>query len=394
MAVTPRAETTSHGALRVVGVGGAGCSAVDRMVEAGLGGVAFIAVNTDLQALARCRATRKVQIGRRTTRGRGTGGNPETGLRAAEESRDQLAGAVEGADMVFVTAGLGGGTGTGAAPVVAACAREAGCLTVGVVTRPFWFEGRRRSGQAEQGLATLRPNVDTLITIPNDRLLQVLDRRTSMLAAFRAADDVLRQGVQGISDLVAMPGLINLDFADVRSVMLGAGQALLGVGVGEGPNRCADAAVAAMFSPLLEARVAGAKGMLLSIAGGSDLTLSEVANAAAVVGEACDPDCNLFIGTVIDDQLQGQVRVTLIATGFSDGRYGPMTPSFDLTPTPDLGIDLPPFLRRSAGRDAGGAADGGAGRDAGGGAARPPRTPDRGGATRRRTHTSTRKDED
>jgi cell division protein FtsZ len=302
--------------IKVVGVGGGGTNAVNRMVDAGLRGVEFIAVNTDAQALLMCDADVKIHIGSKITRGLGAGADPAIGLEAATESRDELKEALKGADMVFVTAGKGGGTGTGAAPVIAEIARELGALTVGVVTRPFGFEGRKRAEQADGGIKQLREKVDTLIIIPNDRLLQVVEKRTSIVDAFRIADDVLRQGVQGITDLITVPGLINLDFADVRTIMRQAGSALMGIGVAGGENRAADAAKAAISSPLLEASVEGATGILLNITGGSDMGLFEVNEAAEIIGSAADGDANIIFGAVIDEALGDQVRVTVIATGF------------------------------------------------------------------------------
>ncbi len=302
--------------IKVVGVGGGGTNAVNRMVDAGLKGVEFIAVNTDAQALLMCDADVKIHIGSKITRGLGAGADPSIGQEAATESRDELKEALKGADMVFVTAGKGGGTGTGAAPVIAEISRELGALTVGVVTRPFGFEGRKRSDQAEGGIKQLRDKVDTLIIIPNDRLLQVVEKRTSIVDAFRIADDVLRQGVQGITDLITVPGLINLDFADVRTIMRQAGSALMGIGVAGGENRAAEAAKAAISSPLLEASVEGATGILLNITGGPDLGLFEVNEAAEIVGSASDADANIIFGAVIDESLGDQVRVTVIATGF------------------------------------------------------------------------------
>jgi cell division protein FtsZ len=301
--------------IKVIGVGGGGNNAVNRMIEAGLTGVEYISVNADAQALQHCKTNNCLQIGGKLTRGLGAGANPEIGKQAAQESRDEILKALHGADMVFVTAGMGGGTGTGAAPIVAECAKELGALTVGVVTKPFCFEGRRRQKQAEIGTANLKEKVDTLITIPNDRLLQIADKKTSMTEAFRIADDVLRQGVQGISDLIAVPGLINLDFADIKTVMSDTGSALMGVGHGTGDNGASMAAEAAIKSPLLETTIEGARGVLLNITGGSNLGLFEVNEAAAVVSDAVDPDANIIFGAVIDEQLKDEVRVTVIATG-------------------------------------------------------------------------------
>lgn len=303
--------------IKVVGVGGGGNNAVNRMVVAGLQGVDFISVNCDAQALLLSKAQNRIQIGEKLTKGLGAGANPEIGQKAAEESREIIIEQLRGADMVFVTAGMGGGTGTGAAPIVAECAREAGALTVGVVTKPFSFEGKRRMNQAEAGIVTLKERVDTLITIPNDRLLQVIDRRTSMIDAFRIADDVLRQGVQGISDLISVPGLINADFADVKTIMSNAGSALMGIGTATGDNGAVAAAEAAIKSPLLEASIEGARGVLFNITGGKDLSLFDVTEASNIITEAVDPDANIIFGAVIDEKLDDEIRVTVIATGFN-----------------------------------------------------------------------------
>src|SRR6184192_1951430 len=306
--------------IKVVGIGGGGTNAVNRMVDAGLKGVEFTAVNTDAQALQMTDADIKLQIGSELTRGLGAGANPEVGYAAANESRDDLKEALKGADMVFVTAGEGGGTGTGAAPVIAEIAKhEIGALTVGVVTRPFSFEGSQRARQATEGIANLAEQVDTLIVIPNERLLGIVERRTSILDAFRAADDVLRQGVQGITDLITVPGLINLDFADVRTIMRDAGSALMGIGAASGENRAAEAARAAVSSPLLEASIEGATGILLNITGGSEIGLFEVNEAAEVVTSAADQNANVIFGAVIDESMGDEVRVTVIATGFGGG---------------------------------------------------------------------------
>src|SRR5213594_1199548 len=306
--------------IKVVGVGGGGTNAVNRMVDAGLSGVEFIAVNTDAQALMMTDADVKIQIGSDVTRGLGAGADPEIGLAAAQESRDELKEALKGADMVFITAGEGGGTGTGGAPVVAELGQEIGALTVGVVTRPFAFEGRKRADQAERGVDQLRDRVDTLIVIENDRLLQVVERQTSVVEAFRMADDILRQGVQGITDLITEPGLVNLDFADVRTIMRDAGSALMGIGRASGENRAAEAARIAVSSPLLEASIEGATGILLNITGGSDIGLFEVNEAAEVVTGAADQNANVIFGAVIDDSLREEVQVTVIATGFGAQR--------------------------------------------------------------------------
>ncbi|GIH96749.1 cell division protein FtsZ [Planobispora siamensis] len=304
--------------IKVVGIGGGGVNAVNRMIEEGLKGVEFIAINTDAQALLMSDADVKLDVGRELTRGLGAGANPEVGRKAAEDHREEIEEVIKGADMVFVTAGEGGGTGTGGAPVVANIARSLGALTIGVVTRPFSFEGRRRAMQAEAGIETLRAEVDTLIVIPNDRLLSISDRQVSVLDAFKAADQVLLSGVQGITDLITTPGLINLDFADVKSVMSDAGSALMGIGHARGDDRSVAAAEMAVSSPLLEASIDGAHGVLLSIAGGSDLGLFEINEAAQLVSNAAAPDANIIFGTVIDDALGDEVRVTVIAAGFDD----------------------------------------------------------------------------
>src|ERR1700681_1532325 len=307
--------------IKVVGVGGGGTNAVNRMVDAGLTGVEFVAVNTDAQAVRMCDADLRIHIGSKETRGLGAGADPAVGLAAAQESRDELKEALKGADMIFVTAGEGGGTGTGGAPVVAELARELDALTVGVVTRPFSFEGRRRSQRAEQGISELADKVDTLIVIENDRLLQVVEKRTPLSEAFKMADDILRQGVQGITDLITVPGIVNLDFADVRTIMRDAGSALMGIGVGQGENRAAEGARTALSSPLLESSIAGATGVLLNITGPTDLGLFEVNEAAEVVTSAADQNANVIFGAVIDENVGDEVRVTVIATGFG-GRGG------------------------------------------------------------------------
>jgi cell division protein FtsZ len=349
-----REQTGSYLAvIKVVGIGGGGSNAVNRMVDAGLSGVEFVAVNTDAQALLMCDANEKLHIGAQATRGLGAGANPEVGRAAAMESRDQIKEILKGADMVFVTAGEGGGTGTGGAPIVAEIARELGALTVGVVTRPFAFEGRRRAEQAQLGISELGDKVDTLIVIPNDRLLQVVEKQTSVMDAFRMADDVLRQGVQGITDLITVPGLVNLDFADVRTIMRDAGSALMGIGEAEGPNRAAEAARIAVSSPLLEASIEGATGILLNISGGPDVGLFEVNEAAEVVTGAADQNANVIFGAVIDENLGGRVRVTVIATGFErsyrrerrqerDEAPEPGRQSFDV---PRDILEVPSFLR-------------------------------------------------
>jgi cell division protein FtsZ len=306
--------------IKVVGIGGGGVNAVNRMIEVGLRGVEFIAINTDAQALLMSDADVKLDIGREKTRGLGAGANPEVGAEAAEDHADEIEEVLKGADMVFVTAGEGGGTGTGGAPVVAKIARSLGALTIGVVTRPFAFEGRRRAHSAEEGIANLREEVDTLIVIPNDKLLSISDRNVSMLDAFKQADQVLLQGVSGITDLITTPGLINLDFADVKSVMSNAGSALMGIGSARGENRAVEAAELAVSSPLLEESIDGAQGVLLSIAGGSDLGLFEINEAAAMVAAAVHDDANIIFGATIDDALGDEVRVTVIAAGFEGGR--------------------------------------------------------------------------
>jgi cell division protein FtsZ len=305
--------------IKVVGVGGGGTNAVNRMVDAGVGGVEFIAVNTDAQALLMADADVKIHIGSKATRGLGAGADPNVGQAAAQESRDELKEALKGADMIFVTAGEGGGTGTGGAPIVAELGHELEALTVGVVTKPFAFEGRTRASQAEQGIQNLRDRVDTLIVIENDRLLQVVEKRTPVTEAFRIADDILRQGVQGITDLITVPGIVNLDFADVRTIMRDAGSALMGIGTASGENRAAEAARTAVSSPLLEQSVDGATGILLNITGGSALGLFEVNEAAEVVTSAADANANVIFGAVIDESLGDEVRVTVIATGFGGG---------------------------------------------------------------------------
>ena len=348
--------------IKVVGVGGGGTNAVNRMVEAGVKGVEFIAINTDRQALLMSDADRTVHIGEELTRGLGAGANPEIGAQAAEESRADIRDALAGADMVFVTAGEGGGTGTGAAPVVAEIAmEEIGALTVGVVTKPFGFEGRKRMNQAEEGVALLAQKVDTLIVVPNDRLLQVIEKRTSMLDAFRIADDILRQGTQGITDLITIPGLINLDFADVRAIMKDAGSALMGLGIASGENRAADAAKEAISSKLLESSIVGADRILYSITGGSDMSLQEIDEASQIINSAADEDANIIFGTVIDESMGDQIRVTVIATGF-DGTEQQASMDFNAKPsvsqsfaasaaedslTPAFDDDIPDFLKRS-----------------------------------------------
>jgi cell division protein FtsZ len=346
---TPRDSSSYLAVIRVVGVGGAGLNAVNRMLDAGISQVEFVAVNTDMQQLQLSDAQVKIHIGRELTQGLGSGADPDVGRRAAEENSDQIKNALRGSDMVFVTAGEGGGTGSGAAPVLARIARELGALTVGIVTTPFRFEGSRRRGVSETGVEELRAACDTLIVIPNDRLLEVLDRSTSMLDAFKVADDVLRQGVQGICDLITMPGLINLDFADVRTIMSDAGSALMGIGFATGEDRAKQAAERALRSPLIDTEIVGAQGILLSIAGGEDLTLLEVNDAAEAVRAAATDDTNIIFGATVDERLAGQIWVTVIATGLG-GRGRRAVPSFSGGGTKSARaeepLEPPSFLRR------------------------------------------------
>lgn len=309
-------ETNPLAQIKVIGTGGGGSNAVNRMIDFGVRGVEFITVNTDAQALNLAKSGAKLQIGEKLTRGLGAGANPDIGKKAAEESREQIMEALSGADMVFVTAGMGGGTGTGAAAVIAEIAKECGALTVGVVTRPFMFEGRKRAAQAEAGIAALKEKVDTLIIIPNDRLLEIVDKKTPMIEAFREADNVLRQAVQGISDLIQVPGLINLDFADVKTIMSERGSALMGIGEATGENRAAEAAKKAIQSPLLETSIDGARGVIMNITGGSNLSLFEVNEAVELVTSASDPEVNMIFGAIIDDEMKDSIKVTVIATGF------------------------------------------------------------------------------
>jgi cell division protein FtsZ len=348
----PSAGRVTEPMLRVVGVGGAGVNAVNRMIEAEIAGVDFMAVNTDTQSLEQSAATNRVHIGNEITRGLGSGSNPDLGRAAALEDYDHLKGLLKGSDMVFVAAGSGGGTGTGAAPVVARIAREVGALTVGIVTKPFSFEGARRSEQADRGVEELAREVDTLIVIPNARLLTVLDKSTSMVEAFRVADDVLRQGVQGISDLITLPGLINLDFADVRTIMAEAGQALLGIGMGTGDHRAMDAVEHAIESPLLETSLEGARSILLSVTGGRDLSLWEVNEAAKAVAEAAHPEANIIFGAMVDEKIEDQVWVTVVATGYGDRPIYRAAPRDDWRAEPResrVPADAEPRVRR--GRD-------------------------------------------
>ena len=342
--------------IKVIGVGGGGNNAVNRMIESQLKGVQFIAVNTDKQALFTSKAEYRIQIGEKLTKGLGAGANPEIGKKAAEESSDDIHQALQGADMVFVTAGMGGGTGTGAAPIVAQIAKEMGILTVGVVTKPFTFEGKRRMMHAEQGIAELKDKVDTLVTIPNDRLLQVVEKKTSIMEAFKIADDVLKQGVQGISDLIAVPGLVNLDFADVKTIMFEQGLAHMGVGRASGEHRATEAAKQAIHSPLLETSIEGAKGVLLNITGGPNLGLFEVNEAAELVAQAADPDANIIFGAVIDEALKDELRITVIATGFENNKTSFSKSNMKNKDVNDLNtkgdhivqddLDIPTFLRR------------------------------------------------
>jgi cell division protein FtsZ len=340
--------------IKVIGVGGGGNNAINRMIEAGLKGVEFVAVNTDAQALYLSKAEKKIQVGEKLTKGLGAGADPDIGKKAAEETADEIKRALQGADMIFVTAGMGGGTGTGGAPVIARIAREVGALTVGVVTRPFGFEGRKRNQQADSGIQALRDEVDSLITIPNDRLLQVVDKHTGFNDAFKIADDILRQGVQGISDLIAVPGVINCDFADVQTIMQNTGSALMGIGRASGENRAAEAARMAISSPLLETSIEGAKGVLFNISGGNNLTLFEINEAAEIIHQAADMEANIIFGANIDESLDDEVRVTVIATGFSAPRAQPLNEGhtqrrgMDSPPSfLDKGdLDIPPFLRR------------------------------------------------
>ncbi|MBD2552825.1 cell division protein FtsZ [Limnothrix sp. FACHB-708] len=351
--------------IKVIGVGGGGGNAVNRMIASQISGIEFWSINTDAQALTQSAAQNRLQIGQKLTKGLGAGGNRTIGKSAAEESREEIANLVQNTELVFITAGMGGGTGTGAAPIVAEMAKEAGALTVAVVTRPFKFEGRRRMAQAEEGIAELQAQVDTTIIIPNDRLLAAIPEQTPVQEAFQFADDVLRQGVQGISDIITIPGLVNVDFADVRAVMADAGSALMGIGIGSGKSRARDAANAAISSPLLEASIEGAKGVVLNITGGRDLTLHEVNAAAEAIYEVVDPNANIIFGAVIDERLQGEICVTVIATGFSAdlppspaaGRLSTGLPRSTPKPLPNPtgdqkgnsmlgGLDIPEFLQR------------------------------------------------
>lgn len=363
-------DLDSFAQIKVVGVGGGGSNAVNRMIQSELRGVEFYVVNTDAQALLYSQAENRLRIGDKVTKGLGAGGNPVIGAKAAEESSEELYEALRGADMIFITAGMGGGTGTGAAPIIAQIAKEVGALTVGVVTKPFSFEGNRRKAAAEEGINRFKEHVDTLITIPNDRLLQVADKKTTMVEAFRIADDVLRQGIQGISDLITVPGLINLDFADVKSIMSEAGSALMAVGRGSGDNRCVEAAKSAVESPLLELSIEGARGVLFNITGGEDLGILEIYEAAEIIQQAADPEANIIFGAVIDPRMSGEVKLTVIATGFDQVRKPqlkplnrtqetlqqrplpqsqpapqPSQPAYPYRPAVNDDLEIPPFLR-------------------------------------------------
>lgn len=358
--VTP--EISPVAAIKVVGVGGGGSNALGRMISTGLKGVDFIAINTDAQALYHCDAPIKINVGKATTRGLGAGANPDVGRQSAEESSEEIKSMLEGADMVFITCGLGGGTGTGGAPIVAEIAKELGILTIAVVTKPFSFEGMKRKQQAEDGLENLKGKVDTLITIPNDRILSIIDKKTPLTEAFGIVDDVLRQGIQGIADIITVHGLINVDFADVRTIMQNSGSALMGIGYGTGENRAADAAKAAIESPLLEMDIAGAKGILFNVTGGNDLSMFEVDEAARIITEAADPDATIIFGAVVNDSYTGEIKVTVIATGFDEARRE--KPSFfqrehagiqqsasgQTAPrTVESELEIPAFLRKKVG---------------------------------------------
>ncbi|WP_420805154.1 cell division protein FtsZ [Gottschalkia acidurici] len=350
--------------IKVVGVGGGGNNAVNRMIENGVKGIEFVTVNTDRQALHSSKAESRLQIGEKLTRGLGAGANPDIGMKAAEESRNEIEEVLKGADMIFITAGMGGGTGTGAAPVVAEVAKELGILTVGVVTKPFMFEGRRRMLHAERGIEELKQRVDTLVTIPNDRLLQVAEKKTTIVEAFKMADDVLRQGIQGISDLIAVPALINLDFADVKTIMYDQGLAHMGIGKGSGENRATEAAKQAIQSPLLETSIEGAKGVLLNITGGANLGIFEVNEAADLIRQSVDPDANIIFGAGVDESLNDEIKITVIATGFdvkkkevvpkekvNTDKENEEKPSAEETPKESKSfeaddLDIPTFLRR------------------------------------------------
>lgn len=355
--VTP--EISPVATLKVIGIGGGGSNGVARMMKMGVKGIEFIAVNTDAQALYHCDAPNKINVGKATTRGLGAGANPDVGRQAAEESSEEIKAALEGADMVFITCGLGGGTGTGGAPVIAEIARELGILTVAVVTKPFSFEGMKRKQQAEDGLENLRGKVDTLITIPNDKILSIIDKKTPLMDAFAVVDDVLRQGVQGIADIITVHGMINVDFADVRTVMQNAGSALMGIGYGAGENRATEAAKAAIESPLLEMDIAGAKGILFNVTGGNDLSMFEVDEAARIITEAADPDATIIFGAVVNDSYTGEIKVTVIATGFDEVRrerpsffqreHGSLQSVTGPQKPVENELDIPAFIRKKVG---------------------------------------------
>ena len=343
-------EQSEIAKIKVIGVGGGGNNAVNRMIDEQVKGVEFIAVNTELQVLNKSEAETKIQIGEKLTKGLGAGAKPEIGEQAAEESREDLTKALTGADMVFVTAGMGGGTGTGAAPVAAQCARELGALTIAVVTKPFSFEGKVRAKNAEEGIERLKNNVDAILVVPNDKLMGIIDKKTSIKNAFKTADDVLRQGIQGISDLITVPGIINLDFADVRTIMSDQGEALMGIGIGTGDNSASDAATMAINSPLLERSIDGAKGIIINITGNEDLGLFEINEASQIITEAADPDANIIWGTSVDPDLDNDtVKITVIATGFGDKKKpspNSVGPRFSNSVRPNPGIAVPEFLRK------------------------------------------------
>lgn len=352
MEVTP--DITPVASIKVIGVGGGGGNAINRMIKTGLKGIEFISINTDAQALYHSEAAAKINIGKATTRGLGAGSNPDLGRQAAEESIDDIKDAIDGSDMIFITCGLGGGTGTGASPVIANLAKEMGILTVAVVTKPFSFEGQRRKTQCDEGLENLRNKVDTLITIPNDKILSIIDKKTPLNDAFAVVDDVLRQGVQGIADLITIHGMINVDFADVKAVMENAGSALMGIGYGTGENRATEAAKSAIESPLLELSIDGAKGVLFNITGGNDLSMFEVDEAARVITEAADPEANIIFGAVINDSYTGEIKITVVATGFdyhqSEGsivrpKFRSATDNIPIKQT-DNELDIPAFIRQ------------------------------------------------
>ena len=352
---TQQVFADSPARIKVLGVGGGGCNAVNRMIEEGIQGVEFMAINTDAQALMLCQAPVRLRIGEKMTKGLGSGGDPEVGAKAAEESTEEIATVVDGADMIFITAGMGGGTGTGACPVVARLSKEAGALTIGVVTKPFTFEGSRRRHIAEEGLEKLEPLVDTLIVIPNDRLLKIVDRKASLQDAFLVADDILRQGIQGISELITVPGLINLDFADVRTIMSAGGAALLSIGQASGENRAEQAAQQAITNTLLDVTIDGAQGILFNVTGGPDLTLFEVHEAAEIVRRTADPQANIIFGAVINPEMHDEVRITVIATGFRVMEHleqvaaGGRTIEFPVRTFDRDDLEIPAFLRRGQG---------------------------------------------